>query len=700
MVKESLSSPIKPPIFKETFNSEQSTRNNGGTPTAITYSNGVGTFDGATSKINYPMRTISLTGNSWIRIKYKQDALATKYFLLANSGTAGKNELRPETNNALVLESNTSSDVMSSSSAITDTDWHEFVYSTNSGVTQLYKDGVAFGSTNSFADDLLIDQIGNYAGSNTFAGSVELLEFGDNGLSAEEVESMYNGEYYRETNRGLVGEWKLGRKDETLGSDLASGWDFTNWTTTASASVDNATQFTTSVGAHGIYKTIGLVVGKAYRINIAGSADNGSSVGVYTGVGGTQLTGVGGTAAGFDNSMDFVYAAAGSGDFYIRYNTTGQVTITKLEIYEVQANDSGGQSDTGAELVTNGSMEADANWADQGTPETNERSSTYAHLGTYSRHAIDSTASFGGFKSDTFTVTAGKVYKISFWYYGVTGTIRPQLIDGGGATIWNTISLTTKGVWTRYTANVTSLTSGSSARVAFINSSNSAAAEFYIDDVSVRQYTGDGWITAPNNGSLINFPATIPYTTGPSGFADTALTFDGTNDYIVTSDDPTTGSVITISAWIKTSNDNTNIDDGIFGKWDTGETRRVYLFIQDVTTNCLSFLTSPDGTYSASNRITSTTAINDGVWHHIVGVHDGSSNFLYIDGVLVVSADVADGLYNAAQSITTGVILASNAPLANSYFNGDISDTRIYNRALGPQEVKNIYKEAMRGINK
>ena len=43
MSKESFSSPYKP-IFRETLNNAESVRKNGGTPTAVTFNNGVASF--------------------------------------------------------------------------------------------------------------------------------------------------------------------------------------------------------------------------------------------------------------------------------------------------------------------------------------------------------------------------------------------------------------------------------------------------------------------------------------------------------------------------------------------------------------------------------------------------------------------------------------------------------------------------------
>lgn len=67
-MKEAPNSPYAKLIFRETFNDEQSVRNNGGVPTAVTISKGVGSFNGTTSYIKYNK---NLNGVYSVRIKSK-----------------------------------------------------------------------------------------------------------------------------------------------------------------------------------------------------------------------------------------------------------------------------------------------------------------------------------------------------------------------------------------------------------------------------------------------------------------------------------------------------------------------------------------------------------------------------------------------------------------------------------------------------
>ncbi|MHC1730670.1 MAG: LamG domain-containing protein [Bacteroidales bacterium] len=76
-------------------------------------------------------------------------------------------------------------------------------------------------------------------------------------------------------------------------------------------------------------------------------------------------------------------------------------------------------------------------------------------------------------------------------------------------------------------------------------------------------------------------------------------------------------------------------------------------------------------------------------WNHVVGVVDGTTAKLYVNGEMATSVDIS------------GTIITSNNPVhigAQNYrtdqnFVGTIDDVRIYNRALTAQEIKILYHE-------
>ena len=76
-------------------------------------------------------------------------------------------------------------------------------------------------------------------------------------------------------------------------------------------------------------------------------------------------------------------------------------------------------------------------------------------------------------------------------------------------------------------------------------------------------------------------------------------------------------------------------------------------------------------------------------WSHVAFVSDGANTTIYVNGVVVKSGALT---LNAGN--TTGEFIgssSSNGSSPTSPFNGLLDDVRVYNRALSPAEIKDIY---------
>ena len=111
------------------------------------------------------------------------------------------------------------------------------------------------------------------------------------------------------------------------------------------------------------------------------------------------------------------------------------------------------------------------------------------------------------------------------------------------------------------------------------------------------------------------------------------------------------------------------------------------------------------GTGASSNtykQAICTTALADlsSGWHHFVGTYDGFNVKIYIDGVLdgTLNAYTAKTpiFYNTANTIFIGAE-AENTKIKPAvsnpyYFNGKMSDVRIYAKALSANDIEELYK--------
>jgi len=78
--------------------------------------------------------------------------------------------------------------------------------------------------------------------------------------------------------------------------------------------------------------------------------------------------------------------------------------------------------------------------------------------------------------------------------------------------------------------------------------------------------------------------------------------------------------------------------------------------------------------------------VNDGEWHHVVGVYDGSKIYLYVDGV-VDNSEPTSGIID---SNPEHVFIGGNSQQPGREWNGLIDDVRIYNHALSPAEIAGL----------
>jgi hypothetical protein len=84
------------------------------------------------------------------------------------------------------------------------------------------------------------------------------------------------------------------------------------------------------------------------------------------------------------------------------------------------------------------------------------------------------------------------------------------------------------------------------------------------------------------------------------------------------------------------------------------------------------------------------TPVDDGQWHHVAVVHDGSSKIMYVDGQL----DASKAYSAALQTNNVNVHFGWNAEYPAGEYGGMLDDVRIYKRALTQTEIQQVGAEA------
>lgn len=180
------------------------------------------------------------------------------------------------------------------------------------------------------------------------------------------------------------------------------------------------------------------------------------------------------------------------------------------------------------------------------------------------------------------------------------------------------------------------------------------------------------------NSNLATFATGSSAPAWSSGKYGIGLSFNGTTNYAsITHSSSISTTVTTIAAWIKTtSNSNYQM---IASKYlsSAGYDFRLQGSNLELAFPGLSPVT-----------ITSNSTIPLNTWVHVVGIYNGSKLYLYINGNLDKSVSVT-----GTPSIGTNNLLIG-ARSDGYYFNGQLDEVRIYNRALNSDEIKQLYNYA------
>ncbi|MEM7263354.1 MAG: LamG domain-containing protein, partial [Planctomycetota bacterium] len=175
--------------------------------------------------------------------------------------------------------------------------------------------------------------------------------------------------------------------------------------------------------------------------------------------------------------------------------------------------------------------------------------------------------------------------------------------------------------------------------------------------------------------------------TPTAGQIDGALAFDGIDDGIAASSEPSFDFGPTDSfafeAWVRPAA-STGDFRFVLGRVQPGSVG--WVLGQDGSGVAAFDLVATNGEGSdPANLLRGTTDLSDGNWHHLVGVRDGASGqtLLYVDGVLEDSTTLTytAGFDSDFAIITVGYATSSFGP---QRFVGDLDAITVYNRALTP----------------
>ncbi len=217
---------------------------------------------------------------------------------------------------------------------------------------------------------------------------------------------------------------------------------------------------------------------------------------------------------------------------------------------------------------------------------------------------------------------------------------------------------------------------GASMKVASLqeqqNASDGLVGYWKMDEASWAGAAGE---VVDSSGAGNNGTATGANTTSTAKFG-MAGSFDGTDDYVDAGNAASlniTGD-ITISAWVKSTKNGAW--QGIVKKSSTPEYNGYGLF------------KSLTNYFSVFGGVYSDNAYTDQDWHFLVAVNQNGRYYLYVDGVKQ-NGTVAGIPTISAQNLQIG---RNYGNYNGEYFQGQIDDVKIYNKARSAEQIRRDYE--------
>ena len=201
-----------------------------------------------------------------------------------------------------------------------------------------------------------------------------------------------------------------------------------------------------------------------------------------------------------------------------------------------------------------------------------------------------------------------------------------------------------------------------------------------LDAGNTKSYPGSGttWFDLSgrgNNGTLTLGPT---YSSSNGG----SIVFDGVDDYVSFTSNPSLTNQITVDVWVKMSDpQGVNASGLILGRESSYRMLYSGSAIDWVcaTTNNAWYTT---GTAVSAGSVTPFTSILN-----IVGTYDGANNRIYINGTLRTTGSSISG-----DILTNGTYYLMRTTAGNvDYGQGTVYSHKLYNRALTSAEIQQNY---------
>ncbi len=173
--------------------------------------------------------------------------------------------------------------------------------------------------------------------------------------------------------------------------------------------------------------------------------------------------------------------------------------------------------------------------------------------------------------------------------------------------------------------------------------------------------------------------------TAPSGLPPVA-SFNGANNYISANVPslPTGSSARSMSVWVKAAAPAGGTYHAIVGWSSVAGTRNTFVLYQD-NNNIFKLITYNDDHEFGGPLVT-------GKWYNVVLTYQSGATFVdaYIDGLPAGPQSRGGPRAPSKHNLSIG-----KSPYESTYFNGSVADLQVYDAALTPQQVQQLYAQGL-----
>jgi hypothetical protein len=246
----------------------------------------------------------------------------------------------------------------------------------------------------------------------------------------------------------------------------------------------------------------------------------------------------------------------------------------------------------------------------------------------------------------------------------------------GGTSI---LGWTSAGTVTSMTRSGLSLASSTTYYVS-VKAENGAGVQSAVGSSDGIQVTAGAGTAAADTSDAHKDGTLYNGTTWSAGYANTALSFDGVNDYVKMVKNTALATIgnFTVDFWIKPAAWKTKeiiMTNGVFkiyhrGDWTGG---KVY-FLVKITAGTRA---GGDSSWVGWTGVRSVRELKAGTWYHVTCVKSGKNMILYINGKKDREIAALSG-YTIATAALSDLVVGGSG----TYFNGCIDELSVWNKAL------------------